>query len=134
MSKSRLPLIEELFILRIEKGYTDRMIKDYLMSPPYSYGLRNVQIYQNYLRKYIDDNIKIDKNELIKKQKEYLESRMAEFQVNGQDKLWMEVVKEYNKLMGLYDAQKIDLTSNGNPLMPQIIYIVTKEQNNVLNE
>jgi hypothetical protein len=129
MSKSRLPLIEELFILRIEKGYTDRMIKDYLMSPPYSYGLRNVQIYQNYLRKYIDENITIDKNELIKKQKEYLESRMAEFQINGQDKLWMEVVKEYNKLLGLYESQKVDITSNGKDIIPQVIYLNLPTEN-----
>lgn len=123
MSKSRLPLIEELFILRIEKGYTDRMIKDYLMSPPYSYGLRNVQIYQNYLRKYIMDNVVFDRDESFKKQKEYMETRIMQFQQQGNDKLWLETTKEYNKLLGLYESQKIDITSNGKDIIPQVIYL-----------
>lgn len=123
MAKSRLPLIEELFILRVEKGFTERMIKDYLMSPPYEYGLRNVQIYLKYLRTYINQNVNIDKDELLKKQKEYLETRIAEFQRHGQDKLWMETIREYNKLLGLYPTQKVDITSNGENIIPQIIYL-----------
>ena len=134
MSKSRIPLVEELFILRIEKGYTERMIKDYLMSPPYNYGLRNVQIYQRYLRKYIAENVTIDKDEIFKKQKEYLETRMNEFQRLGQDKLWLETLKEYNKLLGLYETQKIDITSNGQTIIPPVINLIIKDNNNLINE
>jgi hypothetical protein len=133
MSKSRLPLIEELFILRVEKGFTERMIKEYLMSPPYQYGLRNVQIYLRYLRKYIDENVNIDRDELIKKQKEYLETRMNEFHRHGQDKMWMETMKEYNKLLGLYEAQKVDLTSGGNTIIPQVIYLNLPPDDGVKN-
>jgi len=123
MSKSRIPLIEELFILRIERGFTERMIKDYLMSPPYEYGLRNVQIYLRYLRKYIMDNVVFDRDESFKKQKEYMETRIMQFQQQGNDKLWLEATKEYNKLLGLYESQKIDITSNGKDIIPQVIYL-----------
>ena len=123
MSKSRIPLIEELFILRIERGFTERMIKDYLMSPPYNYGLRNVQIYLRYLRKYIMDNVVFDRDESFKKQKEYMETRIMQFQQQGNDKLWLEATKEYNKLLGLYESQKIDITSNGKDIIPQVIYL-----------
>jgi len=123
MSKSRIPLIEELFILRIERGFTERMIKDYLMSPPYEYGLRNVQIYLRYLRKYIMENVVFDRDETFKKQKEYMETRIMQFQQQGNDKLWLEATKEYNKLLGLYESQKIDITSNGKDIIPQVIYL-----------
>ena len=123
MSKSRIPLIEELFILRVERGFTERMIKDYLMSPPYNYGLRNVQIYLRYLRKYIMENVVFDRDETFKKQKEYMETRIMQFQQQGNDKLWLETTKEYNKLLGLYESQKIDITSNGKDVIPQVIYL-----------
>jgi general stress protein 26 len=69
------------------------------------------------------ENVVFDRDETFKKQKEYMETRIMQFQQQGNDKLWLETTKEYNKLLGLYESQKIDITSNGKDVIPQVIYL-----------
>lgn len=134
MAKTRQDILDDLFNLKIKRGYTEYQLREYLMSPPYNYSLRNTQIYLKLLRDLILDSVKVDRELAMTETIEHLKRIYQELLRQGDRRLALEYRKEISKMEGLYEPEKIDVTSGGNPLMPEVIYIVTKEQNNLLNE
>lgn len=52
----------------------------------------------------------------------------------GDHRLALEYKKEISKLEGLYETQKIDITSNGQTIIPPVINLIIKDNNNLINE
>ena len=106
-------LVEHLFKMRIEEGKTEMQVKEWLQGPPYKYSYPRATEYINYLRHYIKENITIDPVERLKQRIEELERLASELKGKGDWKNYRELMKELNKMMGLYAPQKVDITSNG---------------------
>ena len=122
MSRTRQDIIDDLFNLKIKRGYTEYQIKEYLMASPYNYSLRNTQIYLKLLREHIMEVLKEDKELSLTTTIERLERIEQNLIDRGDTKLSLEYRKEINKLRGLY-IQKVDITSNGKDIIPQVIYL-----------
>ena len=133
MSRTRQDILDDLFNLKIKRGYTEYQLKEYLMSPPYNYSLRNTQLYLKLLREHIIDSVKVDKELALNETIEQLKRIWSDLIREGDRRLALEYKKEIAKLEGLY-IQKVDVTSNGETLTPEVIYIVTKDNKTLLNE
>ena len=133
MSRTRQDIIDDLFNLKIKRGYTEFQLKEYLMSPPYNYSLRNTQIYLKLLREHILDVLKEDKEYSLKTTLERLERIEQELLVSGDKRLSLEYRKEINKIQGIYPTQKVDVTSGGNTIIPQVIYLNLPPDDGVKN-
>ena len=133
MSITRQDILDDLFNLKIKRGYTEYQLKEYLMSPPYNYSLRNTQLYLKLLREHIIDSVKVDKELALNETIEQLKRIWSDLIREGDRRLALEYKKEIAKLEGLY-IQKVDVTSNGETLTPEVIYIVTKDNKTLLNE
>ena len=92
------------------------------MASPYNYSLRNTQIYLKLLREHIMEVLKEDKELSLTTTIERLERIEQNLIDRGDTKLSLEYRKEINKLRGLY-IQKVDITSNGKDIIPQVIYL-----------
>lgn len=123
MARTRQDIIDDLFNLKIKRGYTEYQLKEYLMSPPYNYSLRNTQIYLKLLREHILDVLKEDKEYALKTTLERLERIEQELLTSGDKRLSLEYRKEINKIQGIYPTQKVDVVSNGETIIPQVIYL-----------
>lgn len=123
MARTRQDILNDLFDLKIKRGFTEFQLREYLMSPPYNYSLRNTQIYLKLLREYFTDVLKEDREYSLNSTIEKLE-RIEQDLLNDKDRrLSLEYRKEINKLRGIYPTQKVDLTSNGKDIIPQVIYL-----------
>jgi hypothetical protein len=133
MSRTRQDILDDLFNLKIKRGYTEFQLKEYLMSPPYNYSLRNTQLYLKLLREHILDVLKEDKEYSLKTTLERLERIEQELLVSGDKRLSLEYRKEINKIQGIYPTQKVDVTSGGNTIIPQVIYLNLPPDDGVKN-
>ena len=107
--------LEDIFHLRIVKGWSELQIKEYLMKE-YDFTERHCQGLISKMRQLIMDNINYNKQELMAQKIEEYERTSAELKQNKNYKMWLELEKEKNKLMGLYEPQKIDVTTNGSSI------------------
>jgi hypothetical protein len=123
MSRTRQDILDDLFNLKIKRGYTEYQLKEYLMSAPYNYSIRNTQIYLKMLREHIIDTLKDDKEYYITATMEQLDRIYQDLLREGNKKLALEYKKEITKMRGAYPTQKVDITSNGENIIPQIIYL-----------
>ena len=134
MARTRQDILDDLFNLKIKRGYTEYQLKEYLMSPPYNYSLRNVQIYLKLLREHILEVVKTDKEMALLETIEQLKRIWSSLINQGDHRLALEYKKEISKLEGLYETQKIDITSNGQTIIPPVINLIIKDNNNLINE
>jgi len=135
MSRTRQNILDDLFNLKIKRGYTEYQLKDYLMSPPYNYTLRNAQLYMKMLREHIMDILKEDKEYYMTTTIEQLDRIYQDLLREGNKKLALEYKKEISKMIGAYATQKVDVTSNGESVIPQVIYVnINKPSTDLLNE
>lgn len=112
MKKSKEQMIELIAELKTTKSYTNRMLITLLMN---DYGYKLSTAYQ-YIKlaseligkNYVDIN-DIEMNEAVGQLKEILNYAFE----NKNFKLWFEVRKELNKVLGLESTKKIDITSGG---------------------
>jgi hypothetical protein len=123
MSRTRQDILDDLFNLKIKRGYTEYQLKEYLMSAPYNYSIRNTQLYLKMLREHIVDTLKDDKEYYITATMEQLDRIYQDLLREGNKKLALEYKKEITKMRGAYPTQKVDITSNGENIIPQIIYL-----------
>jgi hypothetical protein len=116
MKPNSMSVLQEIFDLRISKGWTEVKIKHYLMGNPYQYSERTAFRYLQYLREYIKDNTNLDKSELMAAHVNQLEE-VALGLKDTNPKLYLAYQQEINKLVGLYEAQKVDITSGGEQIV-----------------
>lgn len=122
-------LVRELFTMRIDKGMTELQIKEWLQGPPYKYSYQRATDFINYLRYYINENVSINPQERLKQRIEEMERLGVELKEKGDWKNYRELMKELNKMMGLYAPQRVDLTSNGDKFeIPKINIVLHKPE------
>jgi len=124
-------VIKELFSMRIDKGKTELQIKEWLQGPPYNYSYARASEYMAYLRHYINENVTINPQERLKQRIEEMERLGSELKDQGDWKNYRELMKELNKMIGLYAPQRVDLTSNGDKFeIPTINIVLHKPEDN----
>lgn len=116
MRPDSMSVLQDIFNLRISKGWPEIKIKHYLMGKPHEYSERTAQRYLHYLREYIKDNTNIDREDMMVTHINQLQETASELK-ETEPKLYLEYLKEINKLTGLYEAQKIDITSAGEQIV-----------------
>ena len=100
-------LVAKIAMMRI-RGKSTHTILEFLMeqigmSRKIAYEI--LQSAQEYIMEQTNEDTKIAFGEAIQ--------RLEELYENGSDKVRLDVIKEINKLRGLYAAQKVDITSGG---------------------
>ena len=115
-------LVSKISMMRI-KGKSTHTILEFLMetvgmSRKIAYDV--LQDAQKYIMEQTNEDMKVAFAEAISKLEELYES--------GTDKIRLDVIKEMNKLRGLYAAQKVDITSGGKEITEiKLIQIKSKD-------
>lgn len=118
-------LVSKIAMMRI-KGKSTHTILEFLMetvgmSRKIAYEV--LQDAQKYIMEQVNEDMKVAFAEAISKLEELYES--------GTDKIRLDVIKEMNKLRGLYAAQKVDITSGGKEITEiKLIQIKSKDELN----
>lgn len=115
-------LVSKIAMMRI-KGKSTHTILEFLME---TVGMSRKIAYdvlgdaQKYIMEQTNEDMKVAFAEAISKLEELYES--------GTDKIRLDVIKEMNKLRGLYAAQKVDITSGGKEITEiKLIQIKSKD-------
>ena len=115
-------LVAKIAMMRI-KGKSTHTILEFLME---TVGMSRKIAYdvlgdaQKYIMEQTNEDMKVAFAEAISKLEELYES--------GTDKIRLDVIKEMNKLRGLYAAQKVDITSGGKEITEiKLIQIKSKD-------
>ncbi len=119
-------LVSKIAMMRI-KGKSTHTILEFLMetvgmSRKIAYEV--LQDAQKYIMEQVNEDMKVAFAEAISKLEELYES--------GTDKVRLDVIKEMNKLRGLYAAQKVDITSGGKEITEIKLIQINKKDD--LNE
>jgi hypothetical protein len=119
-------LVAKIAMMRI-KGKSTHTILEFLMetvgmSRKIAYDV--LQDAQKYIMEQTNEDTKVALAEAI--------HRLEELYENGNDKVRLDVLKEMNKLRGLYAAQKVDITSAGEAITEIKLIQVNKKED--LNE
>lgn len=126
MRPSTMSVLQEIFDLRINKGWPEIKIKHHLMGDRHCYSERMAFYYLQYLRDYIKENINVDREEMMATHLQQLETMASELK-DEEPKLYLEYMKEINKLMGLYQPEKLDITTGGDKINKITVEIITRE-------
>lgn len=115
-------LVAKIAMMRI-KGKSTYTILEFLMetvgmSRKIAYDI--LQDAQKYIMEQTNEDMKVALAEAI--------SRLEELYENGTDKVKLDVLKEMNKLRGLYAAQKVDITSGGEAITEIKLIQVNKKE------
>lgn len=115
-------LVAKIAMMRI-KGKSTHTILDFLMetvgmSRKVAYDV--LQDAQKYIMEQTNEDVKLALAESIQRLEELYES--------GNDKVRLDVLKEMNKLRGLYAAQKVDITSAGEAITEIKLIQVNKKE------
>ena len=116
-------LVAKIAMMRI-KGKSTHTILEFLME---SVGMSRKIAYdvlqdaQKYIMEQTSEDIKVALAESI--------HRLEEIYEGGNDKVRLDVIKELNKLRGLYAAEKVDITSGGKEITEiKLIQIKSKDE------
>jgi hypothetical protein len=113
--------------MKVEKGASNKTILDFLQNDlgykqTYSYELLGLA--RKRIQEIWDKNAEAHLEEAKGQLEDMLESSIRQKNM----KLALEIRKEINKLMGLYAAEKIDITSGGKEITEiKLIQIKSKE-------
>ena len=124
----RQDIVDHIVKLRIEAGAsTKQIIEEYLKG---ECGFKTSWSYDLYkeARLKIEKLYDVKNKQLANEALGQLEDLYKECIKESNKKLALEVRKEINKLTGLYAADKIDITTNGESI--NIINVVIKEDEN----
>ena len=115
-------LVAKIAMMRI-KGKSTHSILEFLMetvgmSRKIAYDV--LQDAQKYIMEQTNEDTKVAFAEAI--------HRLEELYENGTDKVRLDVLKEMNKLRGLYAAQKVDITSAGEAITEIKLIQVNKKE------
>lgn len=105
-------IIDALVRMRIDKNASNKTILDFLKNQlgykqSYSYELLKEA------RKKIQEVYTRDIEEHFEEAKGQLEMMLEKATSRGEHKLALQIRQELNKLLGLYSAEKVDITSGG---------------------
>jgi hypothetical protein len=126
MRPSTMSVLQEIYDLRINRGWSELKIKHHLMGDRHCYSERMAFYYLQYLRDYIKENVNIDREEMMATHIEQLQ----EVAVNLKDsnpKLYLAYMQELNKLVGLYQPEKLDITTGGDKINKITVEIITRD-------
>lgn len=130
--KDKENIISALVKMRVEKFATTKTMLDFLMNQV-GYG----QTYSYELIKLSKERIKDIFKEEYEQSFHNAIARLEEIiETTKNEKVRLESQKEMNKLLGLYQPQKVDITSNGKEIgiSEVIIKIVRKDEEEDLPE
>ena len=120
-------IINGIVKMKVEKGASNKTILDFLQDDlgykqTYSYELLGLA--RKRIQEIWDKNAEAHLEEAKGQLEDMLESSIRQKNM----KLALEIRKEINKLMGLYGAEKIDITSNGKEITEiKLIQIKSKD-------
>lgn len=127
-------IINGIVKMKVEKGASNKTILDFLQNDlgykqTYSYELLGLA--RKRIQEIWDKNAEAHLEEAKGQLEDMLESSIRQKNM----KLALEIRKEINKLMGLYAAEKIDITSGGKEITEiKLIQINKKEDINKEND
>lgn len=120
-------IINGIVKMKVEKGASNKTILDFLQDDlgykqTYSYELLGLA--RKRIQEIWDKNAEAHLEEAKGQLEDMLENSIRQKNM----KLALEIRKEINKLMGLYGAEKIDITSNGKEITEiKLIQIKSKD-------
>lgn len=123
-------ILDAIVKMRIERGSsTKTILKDFLMGElkfkqSYSYDLLREA------RERIRDLYQTQNESLANEAMGHLESLYEDAIKSGNRKLALEIIKEKNKLTGLYPESKLDITSAGKEITEIKLIQITKPEEN----
>lgn len=127
----KLDIIDSIVKMRLEKGASSKtIIQDYLKG---QLGFGTTYAYELYkiARKKIVELYSTKNEELANEALGQLEFLYEDAILTNNMKLALEIRKEINKLTGIYAAEKMDITSNGNDITEiKLIHVTKKDDNN----
>ena len=128
MKPNTQSVLNDIFEKRIVLGWPELKIKHYLMDDTlYGYSERTAQRYLVYLREYIVENSNIDKQQMMASHIAQLEEMAFNLKTSN-PKLYLHYIQEINKLLGLYEPQKVDITTGGEKINKITIEIIGNDE------
>ncbi len=112
MKNKRADIIDAVVKMRVDKGSsTKTIIQDFLMG---ELGYKTSYAYDLYkqARVKIQELYDAKNEQIVNEQLSRLESLYEDAVRNDEKKLALEILKETNKLTGVYAAEKIEITGN----------------------
>lgn len=102
-------VINTLLNMRLNQSKSIKSIKEYLMND-LGYSVSQTYIYLGLVRDEIYDSYKQDNKTLVEESIAEIEQVMELARGSGNLKLWIELRKEKNKIIGAYAPEKQDIT------------------------
>ena len=128
MKYKREDIIDAIVKMRIEKGSSTKTIIDEFLMKQLGYKQSYSYVLLQEARKKIVEIYDVKNKELANEALGHLESMYEDAIGDKNIKIALEIRKEISKLTGLYAAQKVDITSAGEPITEiKLIQINKKE-------
>lgn len=102
-------VINTLLNMRLNQSKSIKSIKEYLMND-LGYSVSQTYIYLGFVRDEIYESYKQDNKTLVEESIAEIEQVMELARGSGNLKLWIELRKEKNKIIGAYAPDKQDIT------------------------
>jgi hypothetical protein len=119
-------VIASIIDMRLNKMCSTKTIIDFLMSMPMSKP--QAYDYLKWAREEIKDQYSLTNPSMIEEAIGQYEEALESARSRKDWRLWNDLKKELNKIMGIYATQKIDVTSGGDKLTGITFEIITKKQ------
>ena len=120
-------IIDAIVRMRLEKNASNKTILEFLKN---KLGYGNSFSYEliRAARKKIQDVYTRDIEEHFEEAKGQLEEMLEKATKKNDMKMILQIIQELNKLMGLYSAEKIDITSGGDKITEIKLIQVNKDE------
>ena len=121
-------LIAHIINLRLVENWSTKSILDFLQN---KLGYKTTQSYEyiKWAREEIKERYKATNDAMVEEAVYQYEQMIEKAKYIGDIKLWNELRKELNKILGVYSNDKLDITSGGKPIT--INYIPPSEDENM---
>ena len=112
MKHKRADIIDAIVKMRVDKGSsTKTIIQDFLMGE-LNYKVSYAYDLYKQARVKIEELYDAKNEQIVNEQLSRLESLYEDAVKNNEKKLALDILKETNKLTGVYAAEKIEITGN----------------------
>ena len=109
-------LIAHIINLRLVENWSTKSILDFLQN---KLGYKTTQSYEyiTWAREEIKERYKATNDAMVEEAVYQYEQMIEKAKYIGDIKLWNELRKELNKILGVYSNDKLDITSGGKPIV-----------------